>query len=174
MTTSAARDHIPSDISDLSNCMCMFILTRGDGTPFDAYSILEEGIIEICIWLGHTHPEGVLWYSTIESVMLFHTADKLQIMVHGVVKALTLHDKAIRVRTSPPSATHMRAYMAVVGGEPSGTQSPPSDREEEPHISPNNPHPSGRTPQHLQANLRDLADNELHQLMEDLHQKVAL
>ena len=33
---------------------------------------------------------------------------------HGVIKALTLCDEAIEVRTSPPSAAHMSAYMAVV------------------------------------------------------------
>ena len=124
----------------------VFILTRGDGTPFNASSFLEEDVVKICIQLGHTHPEGVLQYSTTKSVMLFHTADKLQIMACGVVKASTLHDEAIRVRTSPPSATHMRAYMAVVGGEPSGTQPPPSDGEEEPNLSPSNYHPGGRTP----------------------------
>ena len=87
---SVARDHIPSDVADLSNCMCLFILNKGDGTLFDASSILEEDVIEICIWFGHTHPEGVLQYSAIKSVMLFHTMDKLQIMAHGVMKASTL------------------------------------------------------------------------------------
>ena len=93
--------------------------------------------------------------------MLFHTTDELQVMMHGVVKAMMLHDEAIRVRTSPPSATHVRAYMAAVNGEPSGIQPPPSSGEEEPHLSPSNSHLGGRTPQHLQANLGDLTDNEL-------------
>ena len=106
--------------------------------------------------------------------MLFHTVDELQVTMHGVVKASMLHNKAIRVKTSPPSATHVRAYMVVVGGEPSGTHPPSSDREEEPHLSLSNPHPGGRTQQHLQADLGDLVDNELHQFMEDLHQEVAL
>ena len=121
-TTLAARDHIPRDIADLSNHMCLFALTKGDGTLFDASSILEEDIIEICIWFGHTCPEGVLQCSMIESVMLFYTADELQVMMHRVVSALTLHEDVIRVRTSPPSATHVRAYMAVVTRELSGTQ----------------------------------------------------
>ena len=138
-TAPAARDCIPSDVADLSNCMCLFILTRGDDTPFDASSILEEDIIEICIQLGHTHPEGVLQYFAIESVVLFHTTVGLPMTTHGVMKASMLHDEAIRIRTSPSSATHVRAYIAVVGGEPSGTQPPPSDGEEEPHLSPSNP-----------------------------------
>ena len=97
MTASVARDHIPSDIADLSNHMCIFVLTRGDGTLFNTFSILEEDVIVICIWLGHTHPEGVLQYSAIKSVMLFHTADKLQIMVCGVMKSLTLYDKPLEL-----------------------------------------------------------------------------
>ena len=148
-TASAARDHIPSDISNLSNCMCLFILTRGNGTPFDGSSVLEDDVIEICIWLGHTHPEGVLWYSAIESLMLFHTMDELQVVVHGVVKAMMLHDESIRVRTSPPSATHVRAYIVAVNGEPSGIQPPPSDGEDESHLPLSNPLLGGTTPQHL-------------------------
>ena len=162
MTTLAARSHIPSNVADLSNRMSLFLLTKGDGTPFDASSILEEDIIEICIQFGHTHPEDVLWYSAIESVMLFHTMDKLQIVACGVVKASMLCDEAIKVRTSPASATHVRAYMAVANKEPPSSQPLPSDREEESHLSPSNPYPGGRTPQHLQANLGDLMDNELH------------
>ena len=101
--------------------------------------------------------------------MLFHTADELQIVACGVVKAMMLHDESIRVRTFPPSATHQRAYMAVENGEPSSIQPLPSDGEEELHLPPSNPHLGGRALQHLQANLGDLADNELPQLMEELH-----
>ena len=149
MTALAASDFIPSCVSNLSNHMCLFILTRSDGTLFRASSILEEDVIEICIQLGHMHPEGVLWYSAIESVMLFHTMEELHIAACGVVKAMMLHNESIRVRTSPPSATHVRAYMAEVNGEPSSIQ-------------------------HLQVNLGDLADNKLQQLMEELCREITL
>ena len=119
--------------------MCLFTLTRGDGTLFDASSIQEEDIIEICIQLGHTHHEGVLQDSAIKLVMLFHTMDELQITACGVVMAMTLHNELIRVRMSPPSAIHVQAYMTAVGGEASGTQPPSSDGEEEPHLSPSTP-----------------------------------
>ena len=64
--------------------------------------------------------------------------------------------------------------MVAVTGEPSGAQSLPSDGDEEPHLSPSNPQPGGRTPQLLQANLVDLVDNEFWQLMEELHREIAL
>ena len=102
----------------------------------NASSILEEDLIEICIQFGHTHHEGVLWYSAIEWIILFHTAGELQVTMHGVIKASMLCEDAIRVRTSPTSAAHVTAYMAVVTGEPSGAQPLPSDGEEEPHLIP--------------------------------------
>ena len=106
--------------------------------------------------------------------MLFHTTDELQITTHRVLKALTLCDETIKVQTSPPSAAHMWAYMAVVNGKLSGTQPLPSNGEEGHHLSPSNPHPGGRTPQHLQANFGDVTDNELWQLMEELCREIAL
>ena len=74
VTASVARDQIPSDGVDLLNCMYILVLNRGDGTLFDAASIQEEDIIKICAQLGCTHPEGVLRYSAMELVMLFHSA----------------------------------------------------------------------------------------------------
>ena len=85
--------------------MCILVMNRGNGTPFDATSIQEEDIIEICIWLGHTHPKGVLWYSAVESVALFHSVDEMLVMVHRVVKVMTLCEESIKARTSPPSVT---------------------------------------------------------------------
>ena len=145
--------------------MCVLVLTRGNGTPFDPASIQEEDIIVICIWLGHTHPE----------VMLFYSADEMLVMACGVIKVTTLHEESIKLRTSPPHATHVRAYMVIMEGEPSGAQpaTPTPDREEEPHPSPSDPNPGGKTPHQLQANLEDLGDAELWHLMEDLCWEVA-
>ena len=141
--------------------MYILVLTRGNSTPFDAASIQEEDIIEICVWLEHTHPKGVLWYLAVELVMLFHSADKMQVVAHGVVKVMMLCKEPIKVRASPPSATHVQAYMVVVGGEPSGAQHPTPDREENSQQSPSNYHLGGSTPHQLQANLGNLADGEL-------------
>ena len=64
--------------------------------------------------------------------------------------------------------------MVVMNGEPTGTQPPTLDREEECQLSPSDPHPAGRTQCQLQADLWDLGDTELWQLMEDLCQEVTL
>ena len=160
-TASVARDRVPTDEANLHACICVLILTRKDGTPFDATSVLEEDIIKICIRLGHTHPVGVLHYSVTESIVLFQLADDMQHATCGAVKVMVLHEEASTIRASAPSKTHVRAYMAMVGGEPSRTQPPPSEGEGEPHLATGNPHPGGRTPHCLQADLGNLADHEL-------------
>ena len=95
-------------------------------------------------------------------------------MVCKVVKAMTLCKESIKLRMSPSSATHARACMVVMDGEPSGTQHPTPDREEGPQLSPGDHHLGGWTPHQIQVNLRDLRDAELCQFMEDLYQEVAL
>ena len=57
--------------------LCLLSITRGDGTPMDASSILEEDIVGIFVQKSHTHPLGVLWYSAAESVILFGTMEDL-------------------------------------------------------------------------------------------------
>ena len=73
-----------------------------------------------------------------------------------------------------PLEHHIRAYIAIVGGDPPNPQSPPSEGEGESYSPTGNPHPGGRTLHHLQAELGDLADKELHQLVEDLCQEITL
>ena len=44
-TASAAHDHTLGEDPNFANCMCILTIVRGDGTPFDADSLLEEDII---------------------------------------------------------------------------------------------------------------------------------
>ena len=80
----------------------------------------------------------------------------------------------IRLHTTPPCTTHVRAYIVVRDGEPSGTQPPTPNREEVPQPSPSDPHPEGRTHCQFQIDLGNLGDAQLRHLMEDLCQEVAL
>ena len=61
--------------------MCVLVLTRGNGTLFDAASIQKDDIREICVQLGHTHPKGVLWYSAVKLIVLFHSTEELLAVV---------------------------------------------------------------------------------------------
>ena len=87
---------------------------------------------------------------------------------------MELQDEPIAIRTVAPLEHHLRAFIAIVVGDPSKLQSPPSEGEDESHLPTGNPHLGGGTPHHLQAELGNLTDQELHQLMEDLCQEIAL
>ena len=82
---------------------------------------------------------GVPCYSATESIVLFQSADNIQHATCGAIKAMVLQEEAIAVRASAPSKTHVRAYMTIVGGEPSRTQSPCLEGEGEPHSPTDNP-----------------------------------
>ena len=94
-------------------------LTRKNGTPLNVTSVLEEDIVEICVTLGHTHPLGVLWYSAMELVALFCTTEEMQWASCSAIKATELWDEPIAVQTVAPSEHHLRAYIAILGGDPS-------------------------------------------------------
>ena len=107
-------------------------------------------------------------------MVLFHSVDEILVMVHGAIKATALHEETIWLHMSLPLTTHVRAYVAVRDGHPSGTHSLTPDREEVPQQSSSNPQPDGRTSCQYQMDLRDLGDAQLSQLIGDLHQEVAL
>ena len=126
-TASVVRDWVPTDEANLHARMCIFNLDKKDGTPFDVTSILEEDIIKICTRLGYTHNMGVLHYLATKSIILFWSADDIQHATCRASKAMVLCKESIVMRPSSPSDTHVRAYMAAVGEQPSRTQPTPSE-----------------------------------------------
>ena len=57
VTALVACDHSLGDDSELLNHMCVLAIARDDGTPFDATSIQEKNIIELCVEVGWAHPK---------------------------------------------------------------------------------------------------------------------
>ena len=177
MSTSSSanafgRDQVPSDDPHLKTKICMFIVTRKNGTLLNVTSVSEENIIEICVTLGHTHPMGVLWYLAMELVALFHTTEEMQWASWSAIKAMELLNKPTAVWTIAPWEHCIRVHIAVVGGDPSKLWSLPSEGEGDSHSPTGNHHPGGSTLHCLWVELGYLTDQELHQLMEDLCQEL--
>ena len=118
------------------------------------------------------HPKGVLWFSVMESLNEFQSSEMLA-MAHMVTKATAWQEAPVKLCSSPPSSTHLRAYIAGRNACPSGTQSLTPEGEEVPGSPPRNPQPDGRAPCQFHMALGDLGDAQLWQLMEDLWQEVA-
>ena len=131
----------------------------------DASSISEEHIVEICMKKGHTYPLGVLHYSAMESIVLFSTAEDLKCVSRGLVDVTELQNDAIMVATLAPIEAHIASFTTV-------WCSKPTLGDGELHTPLPQTPPSGGSPHHLQAELGDLNDHELRQLVEDLTQEI--
>ena len=141
--TALGRDQVPSNDPHLKTNICIFIVTRKDGTLLDITSVTEDDIIEIYVTLGYTNPLGVLWCSAMESVALFHTTEEMQQASCSAIKATELWDEPIAIQTIDPLEHHIRAYIVIVGGDPSKLQSPPLGGDS--HSPTGNPHPGMST-----------------------------
>ena len=165
-SATASRDwEVPSPDS-FRNRLLLLTITRGDGTPMDASSISEEDIMEICVQRAHTHPLGVLQYSTAESVVLFGSLKDVNCTHHTLLDMMELCNEAITVWTMALAEAHIAAFTDM-------WHSNLTTGDGEPHTPPYQTPPSEETPCHLHAQLGDLNDSELWQLIKDLTQEIA-
>ena len=121
-TTSVACNNIPDNETELLKWMCVLVLARSNDTPYNTASIQEEDIVELCVEVGQMHPKGVLQFSVTELVILFHCSNKCSLW-HVEPKPWLCMKNQLRLHTSPPSTAHLRAFIAVRDGWPSGAQS---------------------------------------------------
>ena len=138
-----AHDHTLGDDPDLANHICVLTITRDDGTPFDTDSLWKEDILELCINLGQAHPKGMLWLLAMELVVTFQSSEDMLATVCLVMMATVWHDVPIKLHTCPPTAIHIRAYMAGRSACPYSTQSPTPEGEVSQLIL-SDLHPDGR------------------------------
>ena len=95
---------------------------------------------------------------------MFHSPDELQRATCRIIKMTEFQGEAITLRAMTPLEAHVTAYIVTL-------HTHPPNRERELYTPPQQTSPSGGTPHHLQAELGDLANHELHQLIEDLTQE---
>ena len=106
-TALAAHDHSLGDDPELANHICVLTIARGDGTLFDADSLQEEDIVELCILMGQVHPVGVLQLMVMELVVAFQSNKEMLAAVCLITMATAWPDNPIRLHTQPPTATQI-------------------------------------------------------------------
>ena len=165
-STKASRDwEVPSPDS-LHNKLLAVLITKGDGTPLDASSIMEEDIVEICVRRAHTHPLGVLQYSMAESVVLFRNVADVNRTHRILPDVMEFRDEAITIWTMAPAEAQVTMFQSMWHLNPTAGDG-------EPHTSPYQTPPNEETPHRIHAQLGDLNDSELQQLIRDLLQEIA-
>ena len=141
---------------------------------FNVTSITEEDIMQICMTLWHIHSLGMLWYLATESVVSFCLVEEMQQASCAAIKVTEICNESIAIKIVAPTEPQIRGYITVGGDYPSKLQSLPSGEEDDSTSPAGNPHWGGGNLWHLQAELEDLTDQELWQLIEDLHQEITL
>ena len=85
-------------------------IARSDGAPFDADSLQEEDVVELCVQMGQAHTNGVLWLSAIELVIAFHSSEEMLAMACLIAKATVWHNDPSRLCTHTPIAAQISDY----------------------------------------------------------------
>ena len=117
-SATAPRDwEVPSPNSFWDRLL-LIPITRGDGTPMDASSIMEEGIVEICIRRAHICPLGVLWYSMAKSVVLFGNLEDVNRAHCTLPDVMELHNEAITVWEMALTEAHVAAFTTMWHSNP--------------------------------------------------------
>ena len=165
-SATASRDwEVPSPNSLQDNLLAVSI-TKGDGTPLDASSIMEEDIVEICVKRAHTHPLGVLQYSAAESVVLFGNVADVNCTHHILPDVMEFRDEAITIWTMAPVEVQVTTFQSM-------WHLNPTTGDGELHTPPYQTPPNEETLFRIHAQLGDLNNSELLQLVRDLSQEIA-
>ena len=120
VTSSAtiSRDREVQSPDSLQDRLLVVSITKGDGTPLDASSISEEDILELCVGRVHTHPLGVLWYSTVDSVILFSNVADVNCTQHVLPDMMEFRDEAVAIWTMAPAEAQVTAFQVMWHSNP--------------------------------------------------------
>ena len=167
VTSSAtvSRDREVQSPDPLPDRLLVISISKRDGTPIDASSISEEDIVELCIGRAHTRPLGVLRYSAADSVVFLSSAADVSRTQRALLVVMEFGDESVAIRTVAPTEVQITTFQAMWHSNPvAGTR--------EPHTPPYHTPPDEETPRRIHAQLGDLNDQELRQLVRDLSQEI--
>ena len=114
---------------------------------------------------AHTCPLGVLRYSAADSVVLFSNVAAVNHTQHVLPEVMEFCNEAVATRTMAPVQAHVTAFIKI-------WHSNPATGEGELHTPPYQTPPNKETLHRIQAQLGDLNDHELQQLIRDLSQEI--
>ena len=69
--------------------------------------------MELCVRRAHTRPLGVLWYSAVDSVVLFSNVTDVNCTQHVLPDVSEFHDEAITTQTMAPAQVHITAFIEM-------------------------------------------------------------
>ena len=164
-STTVSRDWEVQSPDPLPDKLLVVSIAKRDGTLLDASSISEEDIVELCVGRAHTHPLGVLWYSMADSVVFLSSAADVNRTQRALLDVTEFRDEAVAIQTMAPMEVQITAFQAMWDSNPMAGAG-------EAHTPPYRTPPNEETPRHIHAQLGDLNNDELRQLVRDLSQEI--
>ena len=113
----------------------------------------------------HMCPLGVLWYSMTESVILYQSVKDVNHTHCILPDMMEFCNEAVMIWTMAPTEVQVTVFQSM-------WHSNPTARDGELHTPPYRTPPNEETPHRIHAQLGDLNDSELQQLIRDLLQEI--
>ena len=110
--------------------------------------------MEISVGQAHMHPLGVLWYSMMESVILYQSVKDVNHIHRILPDVMEFCNEAITIWTMAPTEVQVTAFHSI-------WHSNPTTRDGELHTPPYQTPPNEETPHCIHAQLGDLNNSEL-------------
>ena len=110
--------------------------------------------MEISVGQAHMHPLGVLWYSMMESVILYQSVKDVNHIHRILPDVMEFCNEAITIWTMAPTEVQVTAFHSI-------WHSNPTTRDGELHTPPYQTPPNEETPHRIHAQLGDLNNSEL-------------
>ena len=167
VTSSAtvSRDREVQSPDSLQNRLLVVSITKRDGTPLDASSIMEEDIMELCVRRAHTRPLGVLWYSVADLVILSSNVTDVNCTQHVLLEVTEFCNEAVVTWIMALAQVHATAFIKMWHSNPTAGEGNCILLPIEHLITRRHWH-------HIHVQLGDLNDHELWQLVRDLLQEI--
>ena len=164
-STTVSQDREVQSPDPLPDKLLVVSIAKRDGTLLDASSISEEDIVELCIGRAHTHPLGVLRYSAADSVVFLSSATDVNCTQCALLDVTEFGDEAVAIWTMAPTEVQITTFQAMWCLNPTAGAG-------EAHTLPYRTPPNEETPRRMHAQLGDLNDDELQQLVRICHRRL--
>ena len=110
--------------------------------------------MKISVGRAHMHPLGVLWYSAMESVILYQSVEDVNHIHCILLDVMEFHDEAVTIWTMAPTEAQATMFHSM-------WHSNPTTRDGEPHTPPYQTPPNEEKSHRIHVQLGDLNDSEI-------------
>ena len=93
VTISVEMDLTLGDDTEIPNCVCVLVATKGNGIPLCP----RRRTVKLCMGFGQEHPEDVLQLSDTETVLAFQCDYNMMATMCHLTAAMVWHGEPVKL-----------------------------------------------------------------------------